>query len=96
MAKYYFRKNDENCYTIDVHLDYMKKNGVSEMDVFEAKRETGTGYFFCLYHLETGEAGQSCGKFECENYIPNNGKSGRCKYYGYVYEQTDKKLKLKL
>ena len=96
MAKYYFRKDDENCYEIETHFSYMRENGITEMEVFEAKRETGTGYFFCKHHLEVGEVGQSCGVYECESYIPNNGKNGRCKYSGYVYEQTDKKITLQL
>ncbi len=96
MSKYYFRKNDESCYEIEAHLDYMREFYISKMEVFEAKRETGTGYFFCKYHSEIGEVGQNCGKQWCENYEPNNGKSGRCKNHGYVYEQTDKKRILKL
>lgn len=96
MAKYYFKKDDENCYEIEAHLDYMQENGLKDMDVIEAKRELGTGYFFCKYYLEVGEVGQSCGVSECENYVPNNGKNGRCKFSGYVYEQTDIKRTLQL
>ncbi len=96
MSKYYFRKNEENCYKIEAHLDYMQENNINKMEVFEAKREKATGYFFCKYHLEVGEVAQSCGKQWCENYVPNNGKNGRCKHYGYVYEQTDKKRLLEL
>jgi len=96
MAKYYFRKDDENCYEIEAHFDYMQENEIREMEVFEAKREIGTGYFFCKAYLEVGEVDQNCGKLECEDYGPNNGKNGRCKHYGYVYEQTDKKRTLQL
>jgi len=90
MAKYYFNKNDdEYCYDIKYHLNYMQENNISKMEVFEAERETNTGFFFCKYHQEIGEVGQSCGK-QCENYEPNNHKNGRCKHYGYIYEKTDK------
>lgn len=96
MAKYYFRKDDEKCYEIEAHLDYMRENEIKEMDVFEAKRETDTGYFFCQFYLEASEVGQNCGELICKNYKPNNGKNGRCKHYGYVYEQTDIKKTLQL
>jgi hypothetical protein len=45
--------------------------------------------------MEVGEVGEGCGKF-CQQYKPLNGKNGRCKHYGYVYEQTDKVKLLKL
>jgi hypothetical protein len=93
--KLYFQDYDENCYPIDYHLDYMKENNIKEMDVFKAERETGTGYFFCKEFMEIGETGESCGKM-CEKYIPNNGKNGRCKHYGYVYNQTDEIKKLRI
>lgn len=95
MSKFYFQKNDENCYSLDYHRDYMKDNGLNELELFEAKRETGAGYFFCKEFMEVGEVGEGCGRF-CEKYQPNNGKNGRCKHYGYVYEQTDKKITLNL
>jgi len=96
MSKCYFRADEETCETIEGHQEYMKENGLKELEVFEAKRETGTEYFFCLHHLEVGVSGESCGKNWCENYIPNNGKNGRCKHYGYVYENTGKKRILKI
>lgn len=96
MAKYYFRKDDEMCHVIEIHLDYMRTNCLSEMEVFKAKRETGTGYFFCQYYLEVAEVGEVCGKQRCKNYHPNNGTIGRCKHYGHTYEQTDNKILLKL
>lgn len=83
MAKYYLKKDNERCYDIEDHLDYMQENKISKMEVFEAKKETGTGYFFCKHYLEVGEVGKICG-LQCENYIPNNGKNGRCKYYGLL------------
>lgn len=37
MARYYFRKDDEYCYTIECHYDYMRENGLKLMKVFEAE-----------------------------------------------------------
>jgi len=95
MAKYYFGgHNDESCYSLQYHLEYMAENGIEEMIVFEAKIERGSGYFFCKHFFETGETREICGKL-CELYKPRNGKSGICRHYGYVYEQTDKSKLLK-
>lgn len=89
MSKYYFRKDDELCYRESDIIDQMKEDDISELVVYEAKRELGTGSFFCLEYSEVMEVGESCG-IVCEKYSPLNGKNGRCKHYGYVYEQTDK------
>jgi hypothetical protein len=94
MAKYYFQKHDENCYTLDYHKEYMKENGIDTMEVYEAKQETGTGYFYCTESQESYETKDfwgvsNCGK-ECTTYKPRNGKNGRCKNHQNTYEQTDK------
>jgi hypothetical protein len=90
----YFEKDSDMCYTIQAHFEAMKEQDIKQMTVFKAKVERGTGMFFCKAFGEVGEAGEGCGK-ECSEYNPRNGKSGICKHYGYVYEQTDKKLILK-
>lgn len=86
--RYFFQKDDVSCYKIEYHLQYMVENHINEMDVWLAKREIQSDYFFCKHFQECGERGQ-CGK-NCEAYIPLNGKSGVCKNFGYTYEQTDK------
>jgi len=96
MPKLYFKDDDENCYGLQYHIDYMKENEIKEMKVFEAKPEHGTGMFFCKEYSEVGEVNGTCGK-QCDLYQPRNGKSGICKHYGFVYEQTEisKTIKLK-
>ena len=89
MTKKYFQKDDESCYSLQYHIDYMKENNITELEVFEAKAEFGTGYFYCKEFFDVGEVGEGCGK-ECKSYSPMNGKTGRCRHSGYVYEQTDK------
>ena len=64
----------------------MQENGIKELTVYRAKRVTGEGMFFCKEFMEPGMSGEGCGRFECESYIPNNGKNGRCKHFGYCYE----------
>ncbi len=93
--KLYFRENSDLCTSIEGHLSYMKENDIKEMQVFEAKVEHGTGFFFCHFFGEVGEVNGTCGKM-CKAYQPRNGKSGCCKNYGFVYEQTEKSKILKL
>jgi hypothetical protein len=86
--RYFFQKDDENCYTLDYHLQYMAENHIKEMDLYLAKREIKSDYFFCKHFQECGERGE-CGK-HCEAYSPRNGKGGVCKHFGYTYEQTER------
>ena len=95
MSKYYFEHNAEYCYSKERHLEQMKENGEHTREVFEAKRETGQDYFFCKEFGEVGMVGESCGK-QCSEYKPRNGKNGRCVHSGYCYEQTEKRIILKL
>ena len=90
----FFQKHDENCYTLDYHLQYMVDNHIKEMDVWLAKREVNAPYFFCKHFQESGERG-GCGK-HCDAYSPRNGKSGVCKHFGYTYEQTDQCFTLRI
>ena len=87
MAKLYFQRHSENCYTLEYHLEYMREH-------FEARREIGTGYFFCEKYRETEVSGKNCGK-QCKNYSPRNKKNGICKYWRWIYERTDVIKKLK-
>jgi len=88
MAKYYFRDDDdEYCYPLKVIKRNMADEGINELKVFEAQRILKTGMFFCKEFMEVGETGESCGN-RCFRYIPNNGKNGRCKHYGFLYEPT--------
>jgi len=90
--KLYFQKDDEYCYNLEYHLQYMKENNIQEMDVYLAKSEVRSDQFFCKHFLQSGERGE-CGK-ECQSYSPRNGVSGICKHFGYTYEKTDKKFTL--
>lgn len=93
--KLYFKDDAENCYTIQQHIDMMKFDGEIEREVFRAKAKRGTGYFYCLEFSEVGEVKESCGK-QCDKYIPRNGRGGICKHYGFLYEQTDESVTLRL
>jgi|SRR5574343_108702 hypothetical protein len=96
MSKLYFSNLDESgCYTIDTIKALMDDAGIKELEITEAKRDTGNGYFYCTKFQEIGEVGESCGRF-CSGYSPRNGKNGKCRYSGYCYEPTDKKRIIKI
>ena len=94
MSFYFSPHDDLHCYVLQYFKDFLKENDLKEIILFKAKRETKCDYFYCKGFDEVGEAG-NCGR-QCEKYIPNNGKNGRCKYYGYCYEQTKDLMVLKL
>ena len=85
--------DDEACYQLEHWKEYMTENFIDEMILSLAKRETGTEYFYCKEYFSVGEKGE-CGKL-CDGYKPNNGKNGRCKHFGYCYDQTENKFVLK-
>ena len=92
--KYYFSKHDTMCYTKEYHIAEMIENNIPEMEVWEAKREHGTGMFWCMKYQDFGETIDSCGK-QCDRYQPRNGKTGICKSHRMPYEQTDTMIVLK-
>lgn len=95
-TRFFFRDDDDTCYTLQSQIDYMIENGITEMDLWLAEREINAPYFFCKNFEECGDKSEGgCGKL-CDGYKPRNGKSGVCKHYGYTYEQTDRCFTLKL
>ncbi len=96
ITRFFFRDDDDTCYTLQSQIDYMIDNFINEMDLWLAERETNVPYFFCKHFGECGDKSESgCGKL-CEGYNPRNGKSGVCKHYGYTYEKTDRCFTLKI
>lgn len=94
--KYYLCEeiDDERYHSINFLISEMKDLELSEVTVMDGKRITGLGYFYCQKDGEICEKGQmTCGKGNCENYIPRNAISGCCKHWGYCYE-PDKEYKL--
>ena len=91
MAKHYFTIDSECAYTLKYWKGYMKKNGITELKLFEAIVEYSSGYFWCNEYSEAGEVGESCGK-QCEKYSPRNGKNGRCRHSVHVYSFGESKI----
>ena len=96
--KYYFcdqYDNGERCHPISFYRAEMLEYGMRELELIEAKVETGTGYFYCRELGEVGETGEEgCGEI-CRMYSPRNGKNGRCRHSSNCYAKTENKIILK-
>ena len=92
--KLYFDKSGEVAYSLDYWKKHMQKNLIEELELFEAKRVTGSDYFWCKVVEAVGEKGE-CGK-QCKDYKPYNGVSGMCRHNGYLYEATGKSFMHKI
>ena len=96
-GKYYFENPEsENCFTIDYFYELMEDNDLSEMQIYPAKMVKSEGYFWCNEFDEIGETGESCGKLNCDKYVPRNGKNGRCKQHRNCYEPSEISIKITL
>jgi len=76
--QFYFEHSDsEVCYRADYFLEQYE-----EVKVFEAIPERIPGVFWCKEHLFCGDnSADTCGKHQCEQYDPRNGKNGRCRFH---------------
>jgi len=94
--RFFFRGKDYDRSALRSQVDYMIEHGLCEMDLWLAKREIKSSYFFCKHFGEVGNKTEGvCGK-SCEGYKPRNGKSGVCFHYGYTYEQTNECFTVKI
>ncbi len=95
MSKLYFSEMDDcRCTELSVHKEYMQEHELKELELTEAKRVKCEGDFFCKFYQDIEKIGY-CGRF-CKEYKPNNGKNGRCRYYGYCYDYTEVKKIIKM
>jgi len=89
---YFHPDNDENCFPIEEIKDMMRDDGVNELHVEKAIRDTGGGFYYCISYGDVGETSDGhCGS-NCEKYIPRNGKSGICKSHRPTYVGGEKIL----
>jgi hypothetical protein len=93
MAKtlYYFSDTDsEVCYTIDYFYEQLNDNDLTQMQIYPAIRMTGEPFFWCSIICDCFECGENtCGKFNCNDYKPRNGKNGRCYYHRNCYTPSE-------
>ena len=83
------------CYELSYFEDIIN-DGEAESLILESwEKVTGNGLMWCVKNWEPIGSGEGvCGKFECENYSPCNGKSGRCRHLKNTYELNGVKFKL--
>ena len=92
---HYLKQNPDNVAPKKYWIEYMKENGLCEIELIEAKAVFNSDYFFCSHFGEVGDKKESgCGKM-CAAYKPRNGYHGRCCHSKNVYEPTDKTITLK-
>lgn len=102
MKLYFSDFDEEMAHSKEWQLERMEEEDLTYLEVYEAKRELGTNYFFCKavgLIAEHGDGFDDCGK-SCKDYQPRNGRSGCCKHRGFCYEpgqelflKSDGKLK---
>lgn len=92
--KFYFRHNDsEVCYLENHFQEIMHDEDLNELEVFEAiPAVIGGGVFWCKEHLFCGDDSRdTCGRFNCDQYEPRNGKNGRCRHHDiWLFEYGNK------
>lgn len=85
-SKLYFKSvDDEICYPLEHFTDEAKKDGLSEIELYEAIRETDPKFIFCTLTHEAGMR-EDCNKKSCDGYEPNKSGRGVCKHRGKCYE----------
>lgn len=68
----------------------MKISKTKKVEVFEAKSEHNTGYFYCKQLNKIGKVNGNCNAKKCLLYSPRNKKSGICKYHKLPMSEVKK------
>lgn len=90
---YFLSVDDEWCHTRD---DIFEETNLDEVEAYVAERFKSKGIFWCKEHSFCGDdSRETCGKWNCDEYEPRNGRSGCCKHYSTVLYTAGKKVTLK-
>ena len=90
--KVYFAEDEEYCYPLQAFIDRIN-DGEVEIILQEARRLIGSDFMWCKKQGECVERGSySCGKLECNDYKPRNGKNGCCIHLINSYEPSGPEL----
>jgi hypothetical protein len=96
MRKLYSIKGEdwETCFPKDYFVERLKDDDYrNSYRLEEWKPEFGTEQFWCQEHGEAFESSKGvCGSFDCPQYEPRNGKSGRCRWHSNVFNKTGKTI----
>jgi hypothetical protein len=75
----------------------MKDEGLSEIEVYKAEPEKQSHIFWCEENSFCGcDTSETCGKLNCDQYHPRNGKNGRCKFHSATLYAHGEKIILKI
>ena len=89
---FFLTADDEICYTEEHYQDIMEQEELTEIEVYKAEPMKEKGIFWCSEHSFCGDnSSDTCGKLNCDEYEPRNGKNGCCKFYSTsLYSHGDK------
>ena len=91
--KFYFLNNQSAIAYDKAYFDiYMRDNNIKEIKVLKATPEiVGGGVFWCSKLVLVGDSTQNtCGRNNCQFYIPRNKINGVCKYhFHWLYDKGD-------
>ena len=90
--RYYIAKDEGYVYRLSVFKKRIQNGETDEFILEEEKRDIG-GPMYCQINGRFPEKGD-CGKLDCDEYNPCNGKSGRCKHLKNGFVGTGKRFKL--
>ena len=100
MITYYSNESDEIVHDLDHYKDELyeliseEENVIDFIELEEMKpMKAGFDLRWCTYHVCCISSGD-CGKSQCGEYEPSNGKRGKCRYKTFAYEGTGKKFVL--
>jgi hypothetical protein len=88
MKKLYFENEDATeCYSLDYFMEIAKSDGVKEISVLKAIKDTKEKFFiWCgLYDDVVGK--NDCGKSNCDAYV--KGRGNTCVNKGKLYTHGD-------
>lgn len=81
----------EECYSLDYFRESLGGVLPDQIVLERWEVEHGTGSFWCIEQGEGYESSEGgCGKFECSDYKPRNGKNGICVHHRLPHSPTGK------
>ena len=94
----YFKDNENfTLYDIVYFYDYMIKENLEDIEVYEAVKGKFPGIYWCKKYRYCGDKGagdDECGG-QCQGHTPRNGVKGVCKHYFTSLYFPGKKVTLK-
>jgi hypothetical protein len=90
-------KYSSGSYNMDWYKDYLDISGKQEIELNEYKIDSKGDFRFCKILLDTFDKNDTrdmCGRENCNDYIPKNGRWGKCKNLDNSLIKTGRKIRL--